>query len=124
MSDVVKINPKDDNVLLLTQPLFKDNMVDYMQDQIDIYKDMINKYIKDYKVYIKPHPRDDFDYKKINKDVKIINKNMPIEVLKFNSNIKFKKAVTIVSSSIKSLNFVEEKIEYGFEYLDKYKRSK
>ena len=49
---------------------------------------------------------------------------MPIEVLKFNSNIKFDKAVTIVSSSIKSLDFVDEKIEYGFEYLDKYKRSK
>ena len=124
MSGEVKIDIKENNVLLLTQPLYIDKMVDFEEDQVEIYSDMINKYIKEYKVYIKPHPRDVMDYKKINKNVVIIDKNMPIEVLKFNSNIKFDKAVTIVSSSIKSLDFVDEKIEYGFEYLDKYKRSK
>lgn len=123
MSDEIKVNHNEKNVLLLTQPLYIDKMVDYEKDQIEIYSDIINKYINEFNVYIKPHPRDIMDYKKINNNVIIINKNMPIEVLKFNSNIKFEKAVTIISSSIKSLDFVDEKIEYGFEFLDKYKRS-
>ena len=124
MSKEIDINSKQQNILLLTQPLYMDKMVECMQDQIDIYNNIINIYIKDYKIYVKPHPRDNFDYKKINKNVIVIDKNMPIEIFKFNKNINFEKAITITSSSIRSLDFAKKKIEYGFEYLDKYKRSK
>ena len=100
ISNNIQVSSKDKSILLLTQPLYIDKMVDTNDDQIDIYIEIINKYIKNYKIYIKPHPRDIMDYKKINKDVIIIDKKLPIEILKFNKNINFEKAITITSSSV------------------------
>ena len=124
MSNNINLSSKNKSLLLLTQPLYIDNMVDTEEDQIKIYSEIIDQHIKKYNIFIKPHPRDNLDYKKINNNVNIIDKNIPIEVLKFNDEIHFEKALTITSSSINSLDFVKEKIEYGFDYLDQYKRRK
>ena len=46
---------------------------------------------------------------------------MPIEILNFQEYVSFDLAVTIKSSSIKSLKIVKEKKELEFSYLDKFK---
>ncbi len=118
MNDNIDMTKKGKKILLLTQPLFVDKMVLSMKDQIDIYTQIINDYIKDYDVYIKAHPRDNFDYKKINNKVNIVSKNIPIEILNYNKNVNFDKAITITSSSLEQLNFVKDKIALGFEFLE------
>lgn len=119
MDNDLDLSSSKKKILILTQPLFIDKMVSSMNEQLKIYTDIINKYIKKYDVYIKPHPRDTFDYKKINSKVNIIDKDIPIEILNYNNNIKFEKAITITSSSIEMLDFIDEKIVLGFEFLDK-----
>lgn len=120
IDEKIKNNKGSKNILILTQPLYIDNLVDSQEIQNQVYLDIINKY-PDYNIYIKPHPRDLTDYTKLNKNVKMMPKNMPMEALNFNNDLKFDKAITIQSSSINFLNFVDEKIELGFKTLEKYK---
>lgn len=67
--------------LLLTQPLAEStlNTMDE-KEEIEIYNEIIDKF-EDYQIIIKPHPRDTKDFKKIFPNVKIIDKNFPIEIL-------------------------------------------
>lgn len=117
MDGELNLDSNKNKILILTQPLYIDKMVSSMEEQQNIYTNLINEYISDYEVYIKPHPRDTFDYKKINSKIIILGKNIPIEILNYNNKINFKKAITITSSSIESLNFIDEKIVLGFEFL-------
>lgn len=110
------------SILILSQPLYEDSMVQTEEYQKKVYQDIIDQYCKDVDVYIKPHPRDNFDYGKEFCNVKIINKNIPTEILNFNPNIKFKKAITVSSSSINGIDFVDEKIYLGFDWLKNYNK--
>ena len=116
----IKIDKEKKNILILTQPLYIDNLVASQEIQNRIYLDIIKDY-PNYNIYIKPHPRDLTDYKKLDSKINIISKNMPMEVLNFNKNLKFDKAITIQSSSINFLEFVDEKIKLGYKILEKYK---
>ena len=108
------------NLLLLTQPLYKDGMVKSLLVQVSVYKSIINEFIKDYNITIKAHPRDDYDYQKLNPNINIIDRTIPIELLNFNHDVVFDLAVTIKSSSIKSLENIKNKKELGLEYLEKF----
>lgn len=109
----------DNNILILTEPLFIDKRVESEEKQIEIYSKIIEEYKNDgINIYIKPHPRDLTDYYNIVDKCFIIDKNIPIEVLNFNDDIYFNKAITITSTSLGGLNFVKDKIRLGNEYLD------
>lgn len=108
------------SILILTQPLYQDNMVESNEIQKRVYEDILSEHCSDGNVFIKPHPRDDFDYSNHFSNVTVIDKNIPIEVLDFNPKVKIMKAITISSSSIYGIDFVEEKIYLGFEWLKKY----
>lgn len=107
------------DILILTQPLFLDNYVDSEEKQVRIYQRLIEDYRDKWSVVIKPHPRDSVDYNKYLSDIRIIDKDLPVEVLNFNHKISFKYVITIFSTSIFSIEFADEKIMVGLEYLDK-----
>ncbi|PKC52200.1 LST-domain-containing protein [Rhizophagus irregularis] len=117
---VEELGINKDSALILSQPLFQDAMVDTEDIQERVYRDIIDIYCKGLEVYIKPHPRDTFNYEKVFNDVKVINKNLPIEILDFNPYINFNKAITISSSSINGIDIVDEKIYLGFDWLKRY----
>lgn len=91
--------------LILTEPLSDENLMT-LNEELNIYKELMNKF-KDYKIIIKPHPRDKKNYKEIFKNVEILDKNFPIELLNL---IGFKP--TIVSSIVSTalLNFKDSEI--------------
>ena len=108
------------DVILLTIPLFKDKYVKSEYMQIKIYKDIIEDLeLRGESVVIKPHPRDNVDYSRYFTNNIIIDKNIPTEVLNYNPELHFKKGITILSSSLDSIDFVDQKEWYGIEYLDK-----
>lgn len=121
--DIFNINninniPKN-SVIIITQPLFEDCLVNSEKDQINIYKKIIKDYISDYKIVIKPHPRDKIDYENNFKDCIILNRDFPLELINYIRNISFAKGITISSTAIKNINIIKEKIILGFEYINK-----
>jgi len=120
-NDDVPIDCNYQSVLILTQPLFQDNLVKSKEIHKQIYKDILLNYCKNSKVFIKPHPRDDFDYFNNFLNVVVIDKDIPIEILNFNQKVKFKTAITVSSSSIYGIEFISQLIYLGFEWLKNYK---
>lgn len=119
-NEIEGTNLNKNSTIILSQPLFEDSMVQSEEIQKKVYQDIIDLYCKDDEVFIKPHPRDNFEYEKEFCNVKVINKNIPTEILDFNPNTKFTKAITVSSTSINGINFVDEKINLGFDWLKKY----
>jgi len=118
----VCFSEKNNTVLLLTEPLFHDNKLPSEEAQIRLFKDVLQReQEKGYCVVIKPHPRDKVDYKIIFPDIAVINKNIPTEVMNYNSSIHYKKAITVTSTAIEGIEFVEEKEYLGHEFIQKYK---
>ncbi|MDF2946610.1 MAG: hypothetical protein K0S51_1289 [Bacillales bacterium] len=122
MSDKVSPTLEQNSILILTQPLFEDKIVKFSEIQKNVYEIIINEYCieKGLNPVIKPHPRDNFNYELEFSNIKVINKNLPTEILNFNPQIKFAKAITVTSSSIGGIDFVDEKISLGFEWLRQF----
>jgi hypothetical protein len=109
INDLMKID-----ILLLTEPLLIDNRVNSVDIQELIYKEIINHY-KNTRIAIKPHPRDIFDYSSSFKEIFIINKDMPVEILSFVPKV-FESVITINSSSIDLLTNFKNKIKLYDKY--------
>lgn len=71
-------------------------------------------------VIIKPHPRDDLDYAKHYPMCTVLYGKFPIEVLNYLEGIHFSKAISIITSALDSMDFVDEKINIGPHLYDKY----
>ena len=114
--DIIKVI-KGDSTLVITQPLFSDRLVDSKEKQIKIYKDIVTNYSIG-KVIIKPHPRDILNYEKYFKNCIVIKeKYIPLEVLNFIPNLRIKRAVTVFSTSIQAIDYCDEKVCLGREWL-------
>ncbi|MGB5116736.1 MAG: glycosyltransferase family 52 [Providencia rettgeri] len=102
--NIPEINPLDNTVLILTQPLSEDRFMSERK-KIEIYKNIITNY-KNRKIYIKPHPRDMTNYSSIFKsdNITIFPSTFPIEILNF-KNIKFDTAATVCSGSIYNFHY-------------------
>ena len=118
--DIIK-NLKGEYSLLITQPLYRDHLINSESKQLNLYKIIIDKFLKDEKVLIKTHPREKNIYNSLN-NVVIITKKFPIEIINFLPNIKFNKVVTISSTSVNIIKS-KEKIILGWEWLEKYKNN-
>ena len=102
---------KEKGTLLVTQPLSEDGIISE-KEKIDIYREiLIKRKIKD--IYIKPHPRERTDYEVVLSEfnIKIIDKNFPIEIFIL-FNVEFKKIITLFSTGV--LNF---KDKYDIEFI-------
>ena len=109
-------------VLIVTQPLFIDGMVNSMEQQIKIYNKVIKEFQdKKYTVYLKPHPRDDCQYSKCLEQKNIFNKNIPLEILGIDEKFKFDIAISINSTALHSTQIARNIVLLGLEYIDKEK---
>ena len=121
--DITNENKHKNKILILTQPLYEDKFVNSETKQKEIYKSLINMFVDEKsQIIIKPHPRDFVNYDDIFDDLVIINKNIPIEILNFNNEIKYKKVVTLFSTSVEGIQFADEKLEIGIEYIDEFQK--
>lgn len=82
--------------------------------------DIIEKYGQGYRVLIKPHPRDMIDYVSLCPNSIVLKGRFPIEVLNFFEGIKVKKAISILTTAMNTMDFVEEKINLGASFWDAY----
>jgi hypothetical protein len=112
------INKK--TALLVVQPLYPEVLGD-IEQQLQLYKDLIDEYCKEFIVYIKPHPRDKLNYIQYFKKCIILERYFPIEVLNFSNLLHFDRAITVYSTAIDAIDFVDEKITVGKDFLEKYK---
>lgn len=112
---------KNKKVIILTQPLFKDEFVKDIKDQYRVYYCLTKGYAdQGYQVTIKPHPRDDMDYSSIIKefDCVYVDKNIPSEILNYDMNSCYELAISITSTAINFINTARIKRIYGREYID------
>lgn len=123
---------KDKSVLILTQPLSIDDLLNGDDKQYGFYKRICDKYLSEgYEVYLKPHPRDGVTYENIN-GVKLIAQTVPMELIEMVSNVKFERIITHSSTAINFLTCGKEKEiffdfntrEYDEKLLEKYNINK
>lgn len=120
LEEVEILKKENEKVLLLTQPLSEDGIIEE-KEKIELYKQIIlERKIK--KIYIKPHPREKTNYievfKNIGVEVKILSNKFPAEIFML-LDMKFKKVITIFSTA--ALNF---KYKYEIEFIGTKKYSK
>lgn len=107
--------------ILITQPLYIDGFLDNYTQQVEMYKYILNKYGVG-KIVIKPHPRDEIDYSNIiEDDVIILDRNVPIEILNFIDGIIVDRVITAFSTAIDGIDFCDDKIKLGYEWVKKYR---
>lgn len=120
------------SVLILTQPLSIDGLMNSDDKQYGFYKKICDKYLSEgYEVYLKPHPRDTVTYEKMN-GVNLIAQSVPMELIEMVSDVKFERIITHSSTAINFLTCGKEKEvffdfntrEYDEELLEKYKINK
>lgn len=104
--------------MLITQPLSEDKVVTE-REKIEIYQEILEKE-KNKIIYIKPHPRERTNYLKVfsKYDVRILEKDFPLELLSF-LEIKFSKATTLFSTAVFSF---KDKYEIEFIGTEKYEK--
>ena len=131
--DVAELSEVEDkSILILTQPLSIDGLMNSDEKQYGFYKKICDKYLSEgYQVYLKPHPRDTITYEKIN-GVSLIAQTVPMELIEMVSDVKFELIITHSSTAINFLTCGEEKEvfydfntqEYDKKFLEKYKINK
>lgn len=105
--DIEGINFNKKTAILLTEPLSETDTIEITkEEELNMYNEIINKFY-DYEIIIKPHPRDTKDFEKIFPNMKIINKNFPVEILTM-LNIHPTVVCSIVSTAL--YNFEKSKI--------------
>jgi len=104
-----------DCILLLLQPHPQNDEI-----RKQICNDIIREHCQGCHVVIKPHPRDLIDYKSLRPDCTVIKGKFPVEVLNFLEGIRFKKAISIITTAMDTLDFADEKINLGDSFWDKY----
>lgn len=104
-------NDKVEYNLLLTNPLYKDNLVDSLEKQKDFFVRVVELYLNDGRILmIKPHPRDNLDYKSIFDNAIIVPPGISSEILVFGSDLKLNCALTYYSTSIGIFDGIAEKV--------------
>ncbi len=116
------VSGEEKRVLILTEPFFLTGRLPSKEAQIKLYEDIIDKYKGEGRIYIKAHPRDNVKYEEYFKEAVVMQKNVPTEVLNFDENFKFEKAITVTSSAVQGIDGAKEKLYLGPEFLEIYKK--
>lgn len=103
-----------DRVLILTQPLCELNVRER------IFRDIIAEYGEGAQVILKPHPRDELDYERLFPECIVLEGKFPVEVLNFHPGFHFKRVISVVTTAIDAIEFADEKINLGMDFLDRY----
>lgn len=113
-----QLKPKSDGgeyAIFLTEPHPVDE-----EARKRVCLDVLERYCKGYRVIIKPHPRDMIDYEKLCPDAVVLKGRFPVEVLNFFEGVHIKRAVSIVTTAMNNMDFVEEKLNLGASFWDAY----
>ena len=102
-----------DKILILTDPLCT------LDIREQIFRDIIEMYEKEGVVFLKPHPRDELNYRKVFAEYPQFDATVPMEMLNFFPGLKFKKVVGVFTE-MKNLEFAEESVRLGADFMDKY----
>lgn len=108
--------------VIFTQPLLKDHFVKTEEEQLKVFENIARDWHnKGYNLILKPHPRDEVDYKIIidKYNISFIDKNLPSEILNFNPSFHFEVAVALTTTAINFLEYADEKVFLGWEYMNK-----
>ena len=108
--------------VIFTQPLLKDKFVNTEDEQLLVFENIARDWHnKGYSLILKPHPRDEMNYKKIidKYHIAFIDKNLPSEILNFNPDFHFDVAIALTTTAINFLDYADEKIFLGWEYMNK-----
>ena len=106
-------NQVGDKILVLTDPLCT------LEIRERIFKDIIETYEKEGTVFLKPHPRDELDYRTIFAQYPQFDATVPMEMLNFFPGLRFKKVVAVLTE-IKAIQFADEVVRLGEDFMDKY----
>ena len=106
-----------DKVLVLSEPLCD------LKVRKQIFTDIIREYGKidgtKMQVLIKPHPRDVLDYTKEFPEHIVLSGMFPMEILNFIPGLRFKRVVSVLTVP-NGIQFAEEILFLGEDFLDKY----
>ena len=102
-----------DKILILTEPLCT------LDVRERIFRDLCETYGKEGTVFLKPHPRDELDYKTLFADVPQFDGTVPMEMLNFFPDLRFKKVISILTET-KAIQFADEVVRLGGDFMDKY----
>ena len=94
---------------------------------LDVRKKLFADVIEEYgvidgrpgQVLIKPHPRDVLDYRKEFSQYIVLNAMFPMEIMNFIPDLKFRRVVSVATVP-NGIQFAEEIIFLGEDFLDKY----
>ena len=115
-----QINSADgvsDKILILTEPLCS------MEVRERIFRDLINEYEKEGTIFLKPHPRDYLDYDKCFPEYPKFDATVPMELLNYYPGLHFKKVISVMTE-IKSIQYADECVRLGENFMDKYEDPK
>ncbi len=116
----VSFEKKEKKVLIITQSLYVEGLVESEIDKIEIYKDLISKIPKEYKVFIKVHPRENTDYTKHFKGVVVFPKMFPAELFLLLKKDTFDIGYTLFSTALSNLDYcVSDRRFVALDYIDK-----
>lgn len=106
----------DNKILIITGPYSEEGIITE-EHKVKIFTKLIDEYRDNNIVFLKPHPREVTNYIfNENKNVVVLDKNFPIELLDVFIEKPFEKCIAIDSSSVKNLNCALEKISLGLDY--------
>ena len=102
-----------DKILILTEPLCD------LETRERIFRDLVAKYEKEGTVFLKPHPRDELDYKTLFSEIPQFDGTVPMEMLNFFPNLRFKKVISVLTE-MKAIQFADELVRLGSDFMDQY----
>lgn len=112
-AQIEKSNGIGDKILILTDPLCT------LEVRERIFRDIIEQYKQEGTIFIKPHPRDSLDYRKLFPQYPQFDATVPMEMLNFFPGLRFKKVVAVLTE-IKAIQFADEVVRLGEDFMDKY----
>lgn len=102
-----------DKILILTEPLCTPEVRER------IFRDLVADYEKEGIVFLKPHPRDALDYRVLFPEYPQFDAALPMEILNFFPGLHFKKVISVLTE-IKAIQFADEAVRLGPDFMDKY----
>lgn len=106
-------NSVGDKILILTDPLCT------LEVRERIFRDIIKMYEPEGTIFLKPHPRDELDYRTLFSEYPQFDATVPMEMLNFFPGLRFKKVVAVLTE-IKAIQFADELVRLGEDFMDKY----
>ncbi len=106
-------NQVGDKILILTDPLCT------LDVRERIFRDIIAMYEKEGTIFLKPHPRDELNYRELFAEYPQFDATVPMEMLNFFPNLRFKKVVAVLTE-IKAIHFADEVVRLGEAFMDTY----